>query len=686
MSEGGERTPSLERQRRLERAAMFGGEATPEGMLHSSDGSEDADVATPGTSVSRAEPVVVATPTRSGADTVAIDMEPMVGGDSLQHSEGDDALCLSEFSEMDSVPRRVSRRGVLGLWDDVAFVLLSYWWVFLAWLLFAIVLAVLGILVWTEMTWAGWVSIALTVITLTLLVKDEVPPAFIFCWDMAILLVLGIITPAQALVGFSNSGVVTIGLLFIVARAIENTKVLGFVLRYLLRKPKSVWVAQLRLLLPVAIMSAFMNNTPIVAIMIPVISTWALQCNIKASKLLMPLSFAAILGGTCTLIGTSTNLIVVGLAQESYPDLELNFFEIAVIGVPVMIAGIIYMIIASHFELFLPTRQTAAEEVYRNPREYSVGVVVKKGSVVIGKTLEQAGLRNLPSVFLYKIDRCTGEVLSAPGPKTIILEGDVLYFAGIFDRMQDIYRIQGLAPATHDQVNKLVGHTKRRCIVEAVLASRCPIVGLTVKQCRFRTLYNAAVIGVHREGVRVNEKIGDIRLQAGDVLLMEAPRSFLKQHKQNQHFALVAEVSDRGVAGAEDKLKMAFAVLLTLIVIVGSTVGLFPLVGGALFAVCVFLTLGYLTWDEALAAANGNLLLLIAAAFALASALDTTDAARIIAESLVGVLSVMGPIGILTGLYVCVSALSAIIRFAIFGPICFASPLSFHSPLSSGVS
>jgi len=546
-------------------------------------------------------------------------------------------------------------------------------------ILFATILIVCGLLIW-DLTWKAWYALGVLLFTLVFLVKEIYPPEFVLVCGMALLVVATVITPQESLSGFSNTGVATIAVLFVVAKGIEESKVLNFVIKYVLRSPNSLVMAQLRLLIPVAVFSAFMNNTPIVAMMIPVVQSWGTRCGFPPSYMLMPLSYAAILGGTCTLIGTSTNLIVAALANAE--GIPVGLFDISVIGVPVLICGLIYILIFSR--ILLPKNENPVDYI-KNARKYTAAVEVKKNSIVVGKSIEEAGLRNLPGVYLFQINRKKEDgghqVLAAPSSDTILVEGDILYFTGVVDMMREVYNIEGLEPATN-QVKKIAGPRSKRCLVEAVISSQSPLVGLTVKQSRFRTKYNAAIVAVHRHGTQLHTKIGDIELHSGDVLLLEANRIFLKYHKNDSNFALVSELADHSVVPHTNVYRMIFTVGMAAVMVLVSTFSTYTMVGlfaAGLFVACLFIVTKMVSLKKAKEAISMDLLTIIAAAFALGIALDKTGAASSIAESLLNVFGVAGPLGVLFGLYLSVAFLSAVISNAAAVTLMFPVAADFAS-------
>ena len=404
-----------------------------------------------------------------------------------------------------------------------------------------------GILVWQDWDYKAWITVAVLIIVIVLLAKDVTDPDVVLLGGVVVLMTIKIITPSQGLEGFSDATVFSVAILLAIAKGIEKTGALDLLTTRVLRKPKSVFWAQLQLLPVVGLLSGILNNTPVVAMSIPVVLQWSRRSNnvVPASKLLIPLSYASILGGTLTLIGTSTNLVVSGLASTACPKLQLPFFEVAYVGAPLLGAGLVYMLIFSRF--LLPADRSAASENFtNNPREYTVAIQVLEGSNVAGKTVEKAGLRHLPGLFLIEIQHADGEVVPAPSSETHVHVSDVLVFAGVLSSVDELLRMDRfLVPSTR-QVQKIgrKGEKTKRLLVEAALAPHSPCVGLSVRESKFRSQYQAAIIAVHRYGTRISQKIGDIVLQGGDSLLLETTKFFVDTYKSDQHFALVRELGE----------------------------------------------------------------------------------------------------------------------------------------------
>lgn len=449
-------------------------------------------------------------------------------------------------------------------------------------------------------------------------------PDMVMIGGVVLLMAAGVLSPAEALGGMSNEGMVTVAGLFVVAAAIDRTGALAGITGRVLGRPTSLASAQLRAMVVPGILSAFMNNTPVVALMVPAIRDWARKQRLSVSKLLMPMNGAVVLGGLCTLIGTSTNVVVSGLyaAETGRP---LGMFEITRLGVPLFLAGLLYMVLASR--RLLKDRRPAMSQT-DDPREYSLEMVVAPGSPLEGRTIEQAGLRHLDGLYLMEIDRA-GHVIAAVAPTERLEVGDRLVFVGVIDSVVELQKIRGLRPAT-DQVFKLVDPRSERVLVEAVVSNTCPLLGRTIREGRFRSTYGAVVIAVARNGERLRMKIGDIELQAGDTLLLEAGPDFAERQKSSRHFYLVSEV--HGAAPPRhDRAWIACTILAAMVL--AATLELVPMVAAALVAAGTMVATRCITSTEARRSIEWESLLLIAASFGLARAMDKTGLAASIATT-----------------------------------------------------
>jgi di/tricarboxylate transporter len=476
------------------------------------------------------------------------------------------------------------------------------------------------------MTWEAWTTLAVVGLMIGLLTCTRIQPDLITVGALTLLLTLGVLSPADGLAGFANQGMITIGALFVVATGIRQTGFMTLLAERILGRPRSVPAAQARLMFPTAFLSAFIYDTPLVAILLPVAADWAKKLRLSASQVLIPLSYAAALGGICTLIGSSTNLLVDGLLVSQAKQPGLKFFDTTWVGVPCCLVGLAYLMIALRW--LLPQRRPAFSEK-DDPRSYTVEMVVDAHSPLAGQTIEQAGLRHLPGLFLAEIER-GGEVLAVVGPQERLRAQDRLVFVGIVDSVVDLQKMRGLKPAT-DQVFKLTSPRSHRCLVEAVVSNSCPVVGMTIRESQFRSVYQAVVIALARSGERVRKKLGDVVLQPGDTLLLETHPNFLEQHRNSRDFFLVSRVEDSAPARHE-RAWVAGAILVGLVVVV--SLGWLPLVIGSMLAAGLMILTRCCSGAEARRSLDTKVLLVIAASLGIGRAVESSGLAETVAHHL----------------------------------------------------
>jgi di/tricarboxylate transporter len=481
---------------------------------------------------------------------------------------------------------------------------------------------------WLE-HWQAILTATVVAATLAALLLGRRAPDMAMIGAVVVLLAAGILTPTEALSGMSNEGMLTVAALFVVAAAVDRTGALAAVIDRGLGRPHSLPAAQLRTMTIPAVLSGFMNNTPVMALMVPAVRTWARKHRLSISKLLMPMNDAVVLGGLCTLIGTSTNVVVSGLLNDK-TGLRLGMFDITWLGVPLLIVGFSYLMLASRSSWLLKDRRPAMS-AGDDPREYSLEMLVEQGSPLAGRTIEQAGLRGLHGLFLMEIDR-DGHVRTAVEPTERLEPGDRLVFVGIVESVVELQKIRGLRPAT-DQVFQLDGPRSERTLVEAVVSNSCPLVGRTIRAGQFRSTYDAVIIAVARNGERLRKKIGDIVLQPGDTLLLEASPRFLNRQRTNRDFYLVSEVTG-GKTPRHDLAWIACTILAAMVL--AATLELVPMVTAAMMAATAMVATGCIGPNEARRSIEWETLLLIAASFGLARAIDKTGLAEFIAQSTIG--------------------------------------------------
>ncbi|MGB1563329.1 MAG: SLC13 family permease [Sinimarinibacterium flocculans] len=479
------------------------------------------------------------------------------------------------------------------------------------------------------MEFNAWITLAVLAGTLALLIREKLAPELVLLLAMLTLLTLGVLSPPQALAGFSNEGMITVAAMYVVAAGLRDTGAIDLVVHYLLGRPRRLATAQMRVMAPTVALSAFINNTPVVATFLPAILTWARRNGLAASKLLMPLSYAAIFGGTCTLIGTSTNLVVNGLwTGDGHPG--LGMFDIAAVGIPSALAGMAYLMLIGR--RLLPERQSGTS-AFANPREYTVEMLVEPEGPLVNKTIVEAGLRQLGRLYLVEIVR-ESRIIPAVNSSERLLADDRLVFAGDIEAIVELQRIRGLrAPLGADDAAIARQYPERK-LVEVVISPRCPLINQTLKESRFHTHYGAAVVAIARDGQRLRGGLGKVVLRAADTLLLEARPVWVERHRHSPDFLVVSDIADSEVPRF-DRAVRAWAILAA--VVVSATAGWVQMITAALLGAAATLALGCVSLSAARRSIDTQVLLVIACSFALGKALEVTGAAASIADLLLNV-------------------------------------------------
>ncbi len=527
------------------------------------------------------------------------------------------------------------------------------------------------------MSLGAWITAAVLVVVVAGLVRGRIGPDLLMLSGLVALLATGTLEAREAVRGFANPAVVMVGFLYIVAAGLRETGALTMLASPMLGDPKSLRAAQFRLTAPVALASAFVNNTPIVAMFLPHLTGWAKRTGLHVSALLMPLSFAAILGGMCTLIGTSTNILVNELIVEEIARMEgvdpaaapapraavanpemgltpFGMFTLAWVGVPVALAGLGYILL---FGRSLLRRGDEGVPLEEEAREYMVAMRVESGASIVGKSVEEAGLRRLPGLFLSRIDR-EEETIIAVGPAQMLQEGDVLVFVGRLDSVVDLQKIRGLSPMTGKAGEEAATPRHAARLIEVVVSRTCPLIGRTIREGAFRTRYDAVVIAVHRNGERLGGKIGDIRLRTGDTLLLEAAPGFASRFRDSRDFFLVNELPG-AAAPRHGRAWIAMAILVGLV----TTITLRPesAMTAAMGAALAMVLFRCCTGPDARAAVDWQVLVVIGSTFGLAAAMQKTGLAEVIASGLLAFGGQLGTHGLLALIFLVTAGFTAVI-------------------------
>lgn len=491
----------------------------------------------------------------------------------------------------------------------------------------------------------GTVAILLTMILA--LYKEWWKPVIVFGIGATLFVFLGSISTKELLAGFANEQVAVIILLLIVSSIIEKAKLLEHGLNTVFAGANSYQKFIRRLVPFTAAISGFLNNTPVVASFIPYVFTWGKKNGIAPSKVLMPLSFAAILGGTMTLIGTSTNLIVNGLAQErGFEGFEL--FDFTFIGLPLVVVGVLYMMFFGNH--LLPNHGDPLESFKNRTKEYLVETRVVKGSPLIDRTVAESDMRSLNGLFLVEIIR--GKRIIGPvKPTQNIREGDHLIFAGDTEDIPGLLSSQlGLElPAL-----KEIREQELIQVVEAVLSYNSILAGKKVRETDFRGTYDAAIVAIHRNGEKLSGKIGDIVLENGDLLVLMTGKDFRKRINPKA-FYLLSEVKQIPNINPGKSWTITLSALLAIVLAAFKVLSLFKLL---LIYVAVSLLLKWIRPGELQRSLDLNLAFIAALSLAVGKAMENSGTASLIADGMASVLGQYGPVGILVGIYLLTNILT----------------------------
>jgi len=534
------------------------------------------------------------------------------------------------------------------------------------------------------MTWQAYLCLGILALVLAGLIKNYASDALLL-GALVMVTIFGIVTPKEALIGFSNPAMLTVAVLYVVAASLRETGAIDIIGSSVFGKAKSEGSLLLRLSAFLPALSAFLNNTPIVAMYIPTLTDWCKRHGVAPSRVLLPLSYLCIFGGTCTLIGTSTNLVVNGLMLEtssSNPELSealrpMGFFELGYVGLPYAIIGITYMLTAGRH--LLPSRKGLMEKLTESSRDYLVNMKIRPECRLIGKTVQDAGLRSLPGLFLIEIARAD-RVISPVAPDQILRENDILTFTGVVGTIVDLEKLQGLNPIGDEGYESRAAQRRGGMLCEAVVSPMCPSISKTIRDADFRALYNAAVVAVHRGGQRLAGKVGDIVLKAGDTLLLQTGPHFVRANRNNRDFLLVSYVGgSRPVR--HDRVVYALLFLALLIVLMVS--GVFQIVVAAALVAGLMVIVRCISVADARRSIDWRTLLTIGAAFGLSKALVNSGLVASMSDFIVDFTNRWGFYGVLASVYIMTSLCSAIVTNNASAAIIFPFALSISTSVGA---
>ncbi|WP_118838250.1 SLC13 family permease [Salinibacter ruber] len=538
----------------------------------------------------------------------------------------------------------------------------------------------------------AWITVAVVMGVVGALMADVGRPDLVLLSGLSVLLVSGVVSPDQAFAGFSNAAVLTVGALYVVAGGVQHTDALSELDRVLFADTTRLGPVLARFMVPTSVLSGLLNNTPIVAMLTPRLQEWADAQNIPASKLMIPLSYAAITGGMMTLIGTSTNLIVAGLMEaEGYEPLSL--FDVTWVGVPAALVVIAYFVLGGH--RLLPDRGTSAPAAERRLGQNMFEVTVTAPSPIVGQTVAEAGLRDLGDAYLTHVRRGTEVLQGRPGRP--LEQGDVLAFNGSLAARERLLERPGLSrtlPAP-DGAHDDPARYETLPLYEAVIAESSNLVGTTLGEANFREQYQGVVLGIQRQDEPVTSPVGTTELQAGDLLIVEAPGDFKKRWSSGsrEEFYLVAPRDGRARQGGSPEHddeetdrsgRAPIALGLTGAMVLAAATGLAPIVTAAVLAALLMILAGCIRPAEAQRALNVQVLVVIAAALGIGKAIETTGLATAAAQGVLSVAEPFGPVVVLVALYLLTNLLTEIITnnaaAVLMLPVAMAAASSLGAP------
>ncbi len=503
-----------------------------------------------------------------------------------------------------------------------------------------------------SLDWTAWFTLAVLISVVFALVRDIARPDLILLGAVGAVLIVGIITPEQAFAGFSNSAVLAVASLFVVAAGLERTNALTFLDRVFFSKSSKLTVMLPKLMMPTSFMSAFLNNTPIVAMLLPRIQRFAKKRNIPASKLLIPLSYAAILGGITTLIGTSTNIVVSGLMEAEGLG-AMGMFDLSLIGIPAILAVTFFFAFGGH--RLLPDRGAGQEDFVAGLQDVLFEVRVSATSTLIGKTVDAAGLRDLKDAYLVHVRR--GERILQVTPNLYFESDDVLTFSGNVEILEELLQKPGLETVVESYEHR---DDQALPLYEAVVAESSSLVGKTLKQTNFREKYGGVVLGILRRNEQSLGPLGRVPIKAGDLLVIESLEGFDRRwNASRDEFYLVAP---RTSATVRPRSKRAPFAILILIAMVGlMATGMMAVVTATFSAALGMIVLRCVRFSEAKSSIDVSVLIVIAAALGFGKAIDVTGLADVTAHGLITLTSSLGTIGVLVVLYAATNMMTELI-------------------------
>jgi di/tricarboxylate transporter len=484
------------------------------------------------------------------------------------------------------------------------------------------------------MTINAYITIAILALTFGLLIKTKLPPAAVFLGALVLTMTFRLAPLDQTLDGFSNSGMLTVGALFMVAAGMYSTGAITMLTEKLIGRPKTLLGAQLKILPSASIGSAFLNNTPLVAMMIPVIRDLSKSCRLAASRLYIPLSYASILGGTCTLIGTSTNLVISGMVIDSMAEAgpstpymrEISMFDLAWIGVPATLIGLGFIML---FSKWLLPGSVEVEDMAEERRRYGAEFTIPAKSPLIGKTLKELGFTNPVGFQLLSVHRSDG---SQPEnkPDLKLKVGDVLTFSSDINSLPALWATNGLVP--HITGHKMESERYKRSLVKVVISRRNSSVGRKISEFPLpESPYRMNIVAVSRRGNPIDRPLGHVRIKAGDIGVLEVDDSFYFENRNEVEFATTHRLTGARIQRTDKALA---ATMITVGMVAVAALDLMSMLNAALLASGLMVLTGCMSLRAAGRSVEFSTLVVIASAIGLEAAVTGSGLSAAVADFL----------------------------------------------------
>ena len=536
------------------------------------------------------------------------------------------------------------------------------------------------------MTISGYIALCVILLVIIALVKEIMRPGLILFSALVVFLIFDIISPKEALAGFSNKGMITVALLFLVSEGVKESGFLNKLGSVILpKKRKTIPRLLMQIMIPVSAISAFLNNTPVVIIFGPLLKKWADKMSLPSQKFLIPLSYATIFGGTCTLIGTSTNLLVHGMMLDRGIQ-GLGMFELAKVGIFIVLIGFLYMNIFAN--RLLPGEKIPRFSFPNDVREYYFDVYLPESSNLVGKVIEKRRLPGLKEFSARTVIRDGKHIRISNSPFTLEA-GDKLIIVGSSEDVGYLTQLPGLKLEALDNISSdfLKNSLKQ---VEVVIAPRFPGIQQTLSEFDFFGHYNAVVMAVHRNGERISTNLENLELKVGDNLMLLTTDDFTRYLGESRVFYMASEIGE--MDDSKDRRRRWIAMILVGFMITGATLGRFiPTHGNVQYdmfffaAVTVMLMalLKIFTPKKYTKPINWDVLITIACAIGISKALQNSGAADLIATSTINISERFGPIGVLAAIFILTNVFTEIITNNAAAAITF--PIAFAAATQLGV-